>query len=76
MLHSDQQSILEGLSSADPSLRPIISGIGVRSLTYEEREKLREALLDELLETGLQDDDEPSNRGHLIEGLIDLVGRI
>lgn len=75
MLRPEQRLVLDQLTEVNTSLRPVVLAIGVRPLSYEERERLRDALLDELLETGLQDDDEPSARGREIEELIDFIGR-
>jgi hypothetical protein len=36
---------------------------------------LREIVADELLETGLSADNEPNARGHLLEAIIDWLGR-
>jgi hypothetical protein len=40
-------------------------------LTDEQRDELREMLTDEFIETGLREDDEPNERGLLLEELID-----
>ncbi|MBP6940667.1 MAG: hypothetical protein KBB65_02745 [Syntrophorhabdaceae bacterium] len=58
------------------SLLKIMDSIGMVPLTDEQREKLREVLANELLETGLGKDDEPNERGLLLEGLIDRLGHL
>lgn len=45
-------------------------------LTEYQREELRQAVTDELTETGLRDDDEPNARGLLLEELIDRLGHL
>jgi hypothetical protein len=45
-------------------------------LTNDQREELRQILTDELMETGLGDDDEPNERGLLLEELIDKLGHL
>lgn len=45
-------------------------------LSDEDRAALREALADELMESGLREDSEPNTRGHQIEDLIDKLGRL
>jgi len=48
--------------------------IGTRRLTQEERETMRETLSDELVEAGLGPDDEPNERGLLVQAAIDWLG--
>ena len=43
-------------------------------ISTEAREAIREALADELVETGLGPDAEPNDRGRLIETAIDWLG--
>ena len=43
-------------------------------LTKDQTEEVRQAVTDELIETGLADDDAPNERGLLIEELIDRLG--
>jgi hypothetical protein len=44
-------------------------------LSDSERLALQQAVADELLATGLGDDDEPNERGLSLESLIDFLGR-
>ncbi len=44
-------------------------------LTQGERLALQQAVADELLATGLGEDDEPNERGLRLESLIDFLGR-
>ena len=57
-----------------PSLLSILDSIGIIPLTDEQREEFRGAIADELLETGLNESDEPNQRGLLLEDLIDRLG--
>lgn len=52
----------------------LIESLGVRALTGDEREALRGVVLDELLDNGLDPDDEPTAWGQKLEDLIDWLG--
>jgi hypothetical protein len=56
-----------------PSLLPLLDDIGRRLLTVREREELRLSLADELVETGLDEQDEHTPRGLEIEDVIDAL---
>jgi len=58
----------------NPSLLPILNSLGQVQLTFEQRESLREAISDEFIETGIKGNDEPNERGLLLERLIDRLG--
>lgn len=45
-------------------------------LTEYQRDELRQAVTDEFSETGLRKDDEPNERGLLLEELIDRLGHL
>lgn len=49
---------------------------GIGHLAESDRQLLMDALLQELLETGLGPGDEPNERGFDIEEIIDVVGNI
>ena len=51
----------------EPSLIGAVASLQKIQLTAEQREDLRQAVTDELIETGLRDDDEPHERGLLLE---------
>lgn len=57
----------------NPSLMPLVHSLGKTPLTQEEREQLRDVLADELVEHGLQPDDEPNEWGVKVD---DLIGRL
>jgi hypothetical protein len=54
----------------------IVASFQSAELTNDQREELRQILTDELMETGLGDDDEPNERGLLLEELIDKLGHL
>ena len=58
------------------SLIGAVASLQKIQLTAEQREDLRQAVTDELIETGLRDDDEPNERGLLLEELIDRLGHL
>ena len=65
------QSVLEARA---PGLLVHLDIVGRRILTQEEREALREVLSDEFVESGLGLEDEPNERGLLIEEAIGWLG--
>jgi hypothetical protein len=67
--------IEEIVSSRAPEKARLISIAREAALTEEQRESLRGVLSDELADTGLGPDDEPNERGRLIEAAIDWLGR-
>lgn len=60
----------------NPEMIAIIASLQNVGLTDDQREDLRQALADELLETGLRENDEPNERGLLLEQLIDKLGHL
>ena len=58
-----------------PELLPLLDLFGVQLLTDDQREDLRDALLDEFLETGIRDDDEPNAYGRHLDDIIGRLGR-
>jgi hypothetical protein len=66
----------EVLWKRDPSMIGIVASFQSAELTNDQREELRQILTDELMETGLGDDDEPNERGLLLEELIDKLGHL
>lgn len=61
------------IQKQQPELLPLLDLLGVQPLTEDQREALREALADELVETGLRDDSEPNARGRHLD---DIIGRL
>lgn len=74
-LSPDLAAILRGVVEARrPDLIHLLDSSA--TLAAKERQALRQALADELAATGLRDDDEPNERGHLLEELIDKLGSL
>lgn len=70
-LSSDDMRVLTSVvRDRSPDLEPLLSVIGSRTLTRDEREGLRGALADELTLCGLDDADEPTSYGERLDGLI------
>jgi hypothetical protein len=57
-----------------PHLIGLLASSQVTELTDFQRDELREAVTDEFCETGLREDDEPNERGLLLEDLVDRLG--
>ena len=66
----------EVLWKRDPSMIGVVASLQDVQLSDDQREELRQAVTDELIETGLRDDDEPNERGLLLEELIDRLGHL
>jgi len=60
-----------------PDLLPLLQSIetGQRRLRQEDREELREVVAAELVETGLDASDNPTQRGLMLERVIDWLGK-
>lgn len=58
-----------------PEQLQLIAKLRREPLASNEREAIREVLADELLDNGLGPDDEPDERGRLIEAAIDWLGQ-
>lgn len=67
--------ILSILVRRRPELIPLLEVLTRRDLSMEEREALRDVIVDELVELGLDEDDEPTRYGLVLEELIDWLGR-
>lgn len=57
-----------------PDMVQLVEHLRVEHLSEAQRETIRELLADELVEEGLGPDDEPNERGHLVEAAIDWLG--
>lgn len=66
----------EVLWKRDPSMIGVVASLQEVQLSEDQREELRQAITDELMETGLRDDDEPNERGLMLEELIDRLGHL
>ena len=56
-----------------PEKLMLMAKVSAGSLSSDEREELREVLADALVEEGLGSDDEPNERGRLLEAAIDWL---
>ncbi|HEY4310192.1 MAG TPA: hypothetical protein VGN12_12145 [Pirellulales bacterium] len=65
----------EVISKYHPELLDAVDTSPTIALNWTQRDKLRSSCASELCETGLQDDDEPNERGLQLEELIDWLGR-
>ena len=55
-------------------LHPLLDTVGKTPLNETDREALRQVILSEFLNAGLDDDDEPTSYGLELEELIDALG--
>ena len=73
-LSQEQEKLLaEVVSKRNPQLTSLVEEVNDIELTDSQRDELREAVADEFIETGLEENDEPNKRGLLLE---DLIGRL
>jgi hypothetical protein len=72
----DSSLLREALARFRPDLLERLATLGQVPLTNDEREDLRAAVAQELLASGLADDDEPNERGYALEEVIDALGRL
>jgi hypothetical protein len=70
---TDLQLLSEVVWKNKPSLMDAARQVGVKILTEEQREELREVLADELCSTGLKAENEPNERGLR---LYSIIGKI
>jgi hypothetical protein len=57
-----------------PELSPLVETVGKTPLNTTDREALRQVVLSEFLNAGLDSDDEPTSYGLELEELIDALG--
>lgn len=73
-LTQDEQELLRhAVVEHNFGLLPVLSEIGRRPITSDEREELRGALAEELTTAGLSAEDEPTDYGRRLD---DLIGRL
>ncbi|MFY9571693.1 MAG: hypothetical protein WAV20_09875, partial [Blastocatellia bacterium] len=63
----------EAVSKRRPHLAGLLASLEDVELTDSQRDELWDAVADEFSETGLKEDDEPNERGLMLE---DLIGRL
>jgi len=66
----------EAVTKHSPHLSDLLAAVQDLRLTDSQRDELRQAVTDELCETGFRADDEPNARGLLLEDLIDQLGHL
>jgi hypothetical protein len=64
----------EVISRRSPTSLPRLDALAERRLSDDEREELRQIVMDDFVERGLGEDDEPNAYGHQMERLIDALG--
>jgi hypothetical protein len=73
LAESERELLRHAASEHRSELLPLLSEIGRRLLTTEEREALRAVLSEELAAAGLDADGEPTGYGRRLD---DLIGRL
>jgi hypothetical protein len=71
---TETDRLREVVSSRSPPSLWLLDALLERPLTHDEREELRHIVMDDFLERGLGEDDEPNAYGHQMERLIDVLG--
>jgi hypothetical protein len=73
LVQGERELLNHAVAERNAELLPLLSEVGHRPLTSDEREALRGALAEELTSSGLTADDEPTDYGRRID---DLIGRL
>lgn len=77
LLTNAENSLLrEAIINRNESLIYLLDTLGIKPLTIEQRQDLRGAIADELVFAGLNEDDEPNERGMALESLIDKLSHL
>lgn len=66
----------EVLQARNPILLQRYEERGLDGLSAEDREAIQSVLADELIESGLREDDEPTERGRRLDDLIGLLSPV
>ena len=66
----------EVVQNQRPDLLTILDSPADFELTEQQRDDLRQAVTDEFCQTGLKENDEPNQRGLLLEEIIDRLGHL
>jgi hypothetical protein len=67
------QQLRDIVARQEPELSPLVDKLQNTLLTADEREALRGATADELLDAGLDSDSEPNKYGFFLESLIERL---
>ena len=62
------------VSRRSPTSLPLLDALAERRLSDDEREELRQIVMDDFVARGLREDDEPNEYGHRMERIIDALG--
>ena len=73
---SSHRLLRESVLNHRPECLTVVDHLDERPLPEPAREELRDAVVAELCATGLDENDEPNQRGYELERLIDLLGRL
>ncbi len=68
--------VQEVMLARSPEYASLISDVRRQALSAEQKENIRGILADELVDSGLGPDDEPNDRGRVIEAAIDWLGSL
>jgi len=67
------QVLLEVVAKRRPELLPLAKKVGVEVLTEEQLETLSDVVLQEFVEEGLQENDEPNPRGIVLDDVMGFL---
>jgi len=70
---TEAELLREVVARRSAAVLPLLDALEERQLTHDEREKLRQLVIDDFLERGLGRDDEPNQYGHRMERLVDAL---
>lgn len=73
---NDMELLRKLIAKRDPALLPLLDQIGNVRLTFDQRESLRDKVLDEFTELGLRENDEPNQYGLQLDDLIAYLGHV
>ena len=73
LLPHEGKLLREVITRWRPDLLYLLNRLGNSLLTIEQREEIREAIADELIASGLDENNEPTQRGIMLEELIDRL---
>ena len=77
LTETEQELLRHAVITHDSRLLPVLSEVGRRPLTRDEREELRGALSDEMVPAGIDyEHDEPTDYGRRLDDLIGRLGEL
>ena len=73
-LNNEERNILiDVISRRQSSYLQLVESIGEAALSEEQKEKIQQALLDEMYEKGLEQNDEPNSYGKQLDSIIGKI---